>query len=135
MAVVGKHCFVFEHTGKTCDVSAFSPNLPITSLPLVDAVIVYDCPYTMQSYLLMIRNALYVDTMQHNLIPPFLMREAGVEVNDIAKIHVKNPDDSHTRFSSLTASCVYHYRYMEYFHTSTIELHKSMKYRTWKFYF
>ena len=57
MAVVGKDCFVFEHTGLTCDVSAFSPDLPITSLPIVDAFIVYDCPYSLQSCLLMLLNA------------------------------------------------------------------------------
>ena len=95
MAVVGKDCFVFEHTGLTCDVSAFSPDLPITSLPIVDAVIVYDCPYSLQSYLLMLRNALYVDTMNHILLPPFLMREAGVTVNDTAKIHFNKPDNDH----------------------------------------
>ena len=29
--------------------------------------------------------------MEHNLIPPFLMREAGIEVNDTPKIHSENP--------------------------------------------
>ena len=54
MAVLGKHCFVFENSGRSCDVSAFSPTIAPTSLPIVDAVIVYDCPYTFKSYLLMI---------------------------------------------------------------------------------
>ena len=43
----------------------------------------------------MIRNALYVDNMTNNLIPPFLMREAGITVNETAKIHVDKPDESH----------------------------------------
>ena len=29
--------------------------------------------------------------MNHNLILPFLMREAGIIVNDISKIHIDNP--------------------------------------------
>ena len=29
----------------------------------------------------MMRNALYVPSMPHNLIPPFIMREAGIVVN------------------------------------------------------
>ena len=29
--------------------------------------------------------------MKHNLIPPFLMREAGLIVSDTAKIHCSNP--------------------------------------------
>ena len=43
--VIGKNCFVFENTGFTCDVLAFSTDLPITTLPIVDAVIVYDSHY------------------------------------------------------------------------------------------
>ena len=93
MAVVGKNCFIFEQTGLSCDVAAFSPDLPVTSLPIVDAVIVYDCPYTMHSFLLMIRNAIYVENMVDNLIPPFLMREAGIIVNDTAKIHIHQPGE------------------------------------------
>jgi hypothetical protein len=29
--------------------------------------------------------------MEHNLIPPFVMREAGIVINDTPKIHVKDP--------------------------------------------
>ena len=94
MVVLSKSSFIFEDTGLTCDVSAFSPNLPVTKLPIVDAVIAYDCLYKMQSYLLMIRNALYVDSMLHNLIPPFIMREARLILNETAKIHVAHPDES-----------------------------------------
>ena len=37
------------------------------------------------------RNALHVPAMEQNLIPPFVMREAGFVVNDTPKIHMKNP--------------------------------------------
>lgn len=70
MAVLGKHSFIFEISGKLCDVSGFPLSLGNESIPIVDAVIVYDCPYTFQSYVLMIQNALYVEDMSHNLIPP-----------------------------------------------------------------
>ena len=95
MAVLGKHCFVFERTGRHCDVSAFSPTIETTSLPIVDAVIVYDCPFRLQSYLLMVRNAIYVAEMEHNLIPPFLLREANIQVNDCAKIHATKATEQH----------------------------------------
>ena len=95
MAVLGKNCFVFERTGRHCDVSAFSPNIATTSLPIVDAVIVYDCPYSMQSYLLMVRNALYVSDMDHNLLPPFLLREANIHVNECPKLHAVNATEVH----------------------------------------
>ena len=35
------------------------------------------------------RNVLYVHSMTNNLIPPFLMREAGLKVNDVPKIHIE----------------------------------------------
>ena len=91
MCVVGKNCFIFEHTGKTCNVSAFSPTIEKSSFPIVDAVIVYDCPYTLKSYLMMIRNALYVEELENNLIPPFLLREAGIQINECPKIHSECP--------------------------------------------
>jgi hypothetical protein len=42
----------------------------------------------MKTYLLIVRNALHVPSMQHNLIPPFIMREAGLVVNDVPKMQV-----------------------------------------------
>ena len=95
MVVLGKHCFIFESSGKLCDVSGFSPSLGNVSLPIVDAVIIYDDPYTSKSYLLMIRNALYVKDMSHNLIPPFLLREANLKVNECPKIHADCPTVEH----------------------------------------
>ena len=34
---------------------------------------------------------LYIPTMQHNLMRTFLMKEGGVIMNDITKIHCKDP--------------------------------------------
>ena len=64
--------------------------------PMVDAVIQYDSPYDGKSYILVIWNALHVPSMTNNLLPPFMLREAGVEVNDKAKIHMQDPTtDNH----------------------------------------
>ena len=60
-------------------------------VPIVDAVLAYDCPFTGLTYLLVVRNALCVPSMDHNLIPPFIMREAGLVVNETPKIHCDNP--------------------------------------------
>ena len=91
MVVLGKHCFVFEKTGKHCEVSAFTPDIPPMKLPIVDAVITYDCPFKLTSYLLMIRNAIYSESMTHNLLPPFVLREANIHVDECAKIHSLTP--------------------------------------------
>ena len=37
------------------------------------------------------RNSLYVEIMDHDLVPPFIMREAGLEVDEQAKIHTPQP--------------------------------------------
>ena len=43
----------------------------------------------------------YIPSIQHNLIPPFIIREAGVIVNDVPKIHcqVSTKDDHAIIFS------------------------------------
>ena len=92
MAVVGRHSFIFESTGRTCHVTPFSPDLGVArDVPIVDAAIGYDDEVSGTSVLLLLRNALYMPTMTINLIPPFLMRCGGVIVNDVAKIHCDQP--------------------------------------------
>ena len=56
-------------------------------IPIIDAVITYDCPDTTKVWLLTVYNVLFVESMNHNLIPPFILREDDMEVNDRAKIH------------------------------------------------
>ena len=46
-----------------------------------------------RSYILVLRNALHVPSMKNNLIPPFVMREAGIKVNDTPKIQTSNPTE------------------------------------------
>lgn len=93
MCVIGKHSLVIQYSGRHADVSAFSPSVEsLHKVPIVDAAIAYDCPYSSsKTYILVVRNALYVPSMHNNLIPPFVMREAGVEVSEVPKIHVHDP--------------------------------------------
>ena len=92
MIVLGKHSYIFESTGKTCNVKPFTSELGIASnVPIVDGAIAYDCPVTRETYILIVRNALYMPSMESNLIPPFIMRAGGVLVNDIPKIHCQDP--------------------------------------------
>ena len=56
-------------------------------MPIVDAMLAYDCERTNQVYLLVLRNVLYIESMDDNLIPPFILREAGLTVHERAKIH------------------------------------------------
>ena len=67
MVVLGKECFIFESTGKTCNVLPFNTELGIASdVPIVDAALAYDCPFTNETYILIIRNALHIKSMENN---------------------------------------------------------------------
>ena len=69
----------------------FSPDVGTMSrVPIVNAVLGYDCPISGKTTLLVARNALFVESMDQNLIPPFIMREAGLEVDEQSKIHSKD---------------------------------------------
>ena len=95
MPVVGKYCHVIQKTGKTVDVNPFTPAYdPLRGVPLVDAALLHLCPFTGKECLLIIRNALYVPSMDNNLLPPFIIREAGVIINDTPKIHIDDPDEN-----------------------------------------
>ena len=50
-------------------------------------MLAYDCERTNQVYLLVWRNVLYIESMDDNLILPFILREAGLIVNERAKIY------------------------------------------------
>ncbi len=97
MVVLGRHAFIFESSGRTCNVRPFSEELGIAeNVPIVDGAIAVDCPNSGVTRILMVRNALYIPSMVHNLIPPFIMRAGGVTVNDVPRIHCTNPsDDDH----------------------------------------
>ena len=92
MPVIGQNALSVEETGSRVDVHAYSPDYPAKSAPLVHAAIQYDCPYNGMSYIFLVYNAVYVPSMENNLIPPFLLREAGIRVNDTPKIHSALPD-------------------------------------------
>ena len=92
MVFFGKHSFIFDGaSGRKCNVQPFDPSLGSKqSIPICDGALAYDCPYTHKTYILIGRNVLSVPTIEHNLIPPFILREAGLIVNDTAKIHRKD---------------------------------------------
>ena len=94
MIVVGRHALIVNDSGQTADAQPFSPDYSaLEAIKIVDAVILYTCPYKNIERLLLFRNCLYVPSMSVNLVPPFCMREAGLIVQDIPK------------FQSLHLSC------------------------------
>ena len=101
MVVLSKHCFIFDHVqGRTCKVAPYDPSIGTTKeVPVVVAAIAYDCPYTHEAYVLIVRKALHFPSMDNNLIPPFILCEAGLTVKDTSKIHVQDPDHTNHAIS------------------------------------
>ena len=47
MCVLGRHAYIFESTGKTCNVNSFMDGLGVAKdVPIVDGAIAYDCSYS-----------------------------------------------------------------------------------------
>ena len=90
MVVLGKHSYLFEVTGKQCNVQPFLKELGVAhNVPIVNGAIAYDCPHQHQTFILLFWNALHIPSMSNNLIPPFIMRERGIIVDEMPKIHGK----------------------------------------------
>ena len=69
------------------------------NVPIVDAALAYDCPYSHQTYVLLLRNVLYMPDLHHNLLPPFLMRQGGVTVDEKPNIHCPDPTSNNYNIS------------------------------------
>ena len=91
MCVVGQHVHILAESGKYVDVNPFTPQY---KAPIVDAAVQYDSPYDGKTYILVLWNAIHVPSMTNNLL---LLREAGIVVRDMAKIHAETPTvDDHS---------------------------------------
>ena len=90
--VVGKGAMEVRDTGRRVLVGGFSDALgkPLRCR-VIDALLAYDDEYSNETYLLMIRNAISVPEMDHHLLPPFMMRLAGISVDECPKFLAKNP--------------------------------------------
>ena len=95
MPVIGKNAYILSKIGETVDVAPFTPDYKPISVELVDAALKYECPYSGEVKILIIRRGLYVPSMTHNLFPPFMLREAGIHINEDPKIHVTSPTEEH----------------------------------------
>ena len=89
--VVGHNALVIEDTGRKARVNGFTKSLGTKTVPIVHVAVLYESKHGGNSAILIIYNALYFLEMVNNLIPPFLMRLAGLEVNETPKFMIINP--------------------------------------------
>ena len=98
MVIIGKYAIILVYIGNKLDGSPFKPDYQsMEKVSIVDLAVQYTCQYMAKVYVFMFRNSLSVPIMDNNLIPPLIMRETGMVVKDIAKIHINNPSvDNHS---------------------------------------
>ena len=98
--MVGYNAYVWRDTGKTTNVGGFTKAVGVLkNIPIVDAIVCYDCPYSHRVFNLVIYNALYIPENADNLVPPFMIREAGIKMSEVPKIQVADPSiDDHSLF-------------------------------------
>ena len=61
MVVVGHHAYILNTSGRTAQVSLFTHEYEaLKEVPIVDAAVAYDCPYTNNMYILVFQNTLSV---------------------------------------------------------------------------
>lgn len=59
MIVLGKECYIISRSGRYAEVNAFSQEVGrIENVPIIDAAVAYDCPFTNVTYILIARNVL-----------------------------------------------------------------------------
>ena len=87
------------HIKERAAVSGFVDDVGTLPSPIVDAVIAYNCLHNNKTVLLVLRNALYIESMEHHLLPPFILHEAGLQVNKTPKIQCSGIDlNDHTMY-------------------------------------
>ena len=64
-------------------------------MDVVDTASAYECEFTGKVLIMIIRNGLHLKKMKHILLSPFIMRLAGLEVNEQPKFMTRYPTRKH----------------------------------------
>lgn len=104
MAVAGRDCTVIAKSGHYANVTPFSNDLPsLEKVEIGDVALAYDDPYTCVTSLLVLRNVLLIPSMDHNLLPPFLIREASLYLDETPKFQSNDASlDNHCIYDEVT---------------------------------
>ena len=90
--VVGRNVIILSDSGQRANVTGFTEDLgKCMSVPIVTAAIAYTDEYTGLTSIIIIYNALHIKSMENNLVPPFMIRLAGVEVDECPKFMCRSP--------------------------------------------
>ena len=98
--MVGKDARILYKTKMTVNVTPFSDDFGmIHEIPVVHAAVSHDYLITGNTTILVINNALYIREMEHNLLPPIIMRLNGILVDKCPKFLCPKPTiETHSIF-------------------------------------
>ena len=86
MAVAGQDCTIIARSGRYATVTPFLEDLPVMEkVEIGDVAIAYNNPFSGEKFLRVMRNALLIPSMDHNLLPLFLVREASLFLDKTPK--------------------------------------------------
>ena len=92
--VAGRVARVVRRTGRSVSVSGFTDKLgKAIRVPVVDAAVEYVCDKTGKTFIMLLRNALYVPEMIPCLLHPIMMRLVGVSVDECPKFLSSHPTE------------------------------------------
>jgi len=95
---------IIAKSGHHANVTPFSSDLPVMEkVEIGDVAVAYDDPYLLETYLLVMRNVLLIPSMNHNLLPPFLVREASLFLDKTPKFQSTEVSlENHTIYDEVT---------------------------------
>ena len=98
----GKDAVLVYDTGETVSVAPFISSLgKVTKVPIGTVAIAYDCPNTLQTYILFFHQSLYFPDMHRHLISPAQLRHNQVVVNETPLLHMAASERRHDSHSIL----------------------------------
>ena len=93
--VVGSKGLIIRTHDRKVRVNGFTPALRSKTVDVVDAEIAYEFDFTGKLLIMIIRNGLHIKEIKHNLLSQFIIRLAGLEVNEQPKFMTRNPTTKH----------------------------------------
>jgi hypothetical protein len=91
--VLGRNVYIKSDTGRIANKNPFTPDYESMLLSIVDTAVWCNCLCNGKTCIFVVRNALSVPLMRNNLMPIFVMREAGIRANNTPKIHTIEPTE------------------------------------------
>jgi hypothetical protein len=93
-SVAGLESLVLLDWDRPCVVSSYDPAQKPKTLMTVSAALTHEFPKIGRTVCLILHQAIYLPTLQHNLLCPMQMRLHGVVVNETPRLQCESPTES-----------------------------------------